>query len=153
MSYCPFPCMPALHTRCRRGSGGGVYRLAGVAVPRTEEILCSYCAEYTLCSAPARVRGKGRSAPLMRIPSCCPSSSGFGTGWRIIISVPRAMSIKQHFLPGLKLRARPSQGNPDFQSDVQLPEKEQKILDLLAAEPEQCITKLEKESGIRISCP
>ena len=39
--------------------------------------------------------------------------------------------------------------NPDFESDVQLPEKEQKILNLLAAEPEQCITKLEKESGIR----
>ena len=39
--------------------------------------------------------------------------------------------------------------NPDFESDVQLPERERKILDLLSAEPEQCVTKLEKESGIK----
>lgn len=51
---------------------------------------------------------------------------------------------------GLKLESETIvEYNPDFESDVQLPEKEQKILDLLAAEPEQCITKLEKESGIR----
>ena len=51
---------------------------------------------------------------------------------------------------GLKLESETIvEYNPDFESDVQLPEKEQNILDLLAAEPEQCITKLEKESGIR----
>lgn len=39
--------------------------------------------------------------------------------------------------------------NPDFESEVRLPEREQKILDLLSAEPEQCVTKLEKDSGIK----
>lgn len=39
--------------------------------------------------------------------------------------------------------------NPEFESDVQLPEKEQKVWDLLASEPEQSVTKLEKESGIK----
>lgn len=51
---------------------------------------------------------------------------------------------------GLKLESETMvEYNPDFESDVQLPEKEQKILDLLSAEPEQCVTKLEKESGIK----
>ena len=39
--------------------------------------------------------------------------------------------------------------NPEFESDVQLPEKERKVWDLLASEPEQSVTKLEKESGIK----
>ena len=30
-----------------------------------------------------------------------------------------------------------------------MPEREQKILDLLSAEPEQCVTKLEKDSGLK----
>ena len=37
----------------------------------------------------------------------------------------------------------------DFESEVRLPEREQKILDLLSAEPEQCVTKLEKDSGLK----
>lgn len=39
--------------------------------------------------------------------------------------------------------------NPEFESDVQFPEKERKVWDLLASEPEQSVTKLEKESGIK----
>lgn len=39
--------------------------------------------------------------------------------------------------------------NPEFESDVQLPEKERKVWNLLASEPEQSVTKLEKESGIK----
>jgi primosomal protein N' (replication factor Y) len=39
--------------------------------------------------------------------------------------------------------------NPDFESEVRLPEREQRILDLLSAEPEQCVTKLEKDSGLK----
>lgn len=39
--------------------------------------------------------------------------------------------------------------NPDFEADVPLDEKEQLILDLLSKEPEQCITQLEKESGLK----
>lgn len=43
--------------------------------------------------------------------------------------------------------------NPDFESEVRLPEREQKILDLLSAEPEQCVTKLEKDSGFKNILP
>ena len=51
---------------------------------------------------------------------------------------------------GLKLESETMvEYNPDFESDVQLPERERKILDLLSAGPEQCVTKLEKESGIK----
>ena len=37
--------------------------------------------------------------------------------------------------------------NPDFETDVPLPAREQKLLDLLAQEPEQCITQLEKRAN------
>lgn len=39
--------------------------------------------------------------------------------------------------------------NPDFEANAPLPEKEQLILDLLSKEPEQCVTQLEKESGLK----
>lgn len=51
---------------------------------------------------------------------------------------------------GLKLESETMvEYNPDFESDVRLSEREQKVLDLLSIEPEQCVTKLEKESGIK----
>ena len=51
---------------------------------------------------------------------------------------------------GLKLESETIvEYNPDFESDVCLPEKEQKILDALSTDPEQCVTKLEKETGIK----
>ena len=51
---------------------------------------------------------------------------------------------------GLKLESETIvEYNPDFEADAPLPEKEQKILDMLAADPEQCVTKLEKDSGIK----
>jgi primosomal protein N' (replication factor Y) len=39
--------------------------------------------------------------------------------------------------------------NPDFVATTVLPEKEQRILDLLSEKPEQCITELEKNGGAR----
>ena len=55
---------------------------------------------------------------------------------------------------GLKLESETMvEYNPDFESEVRLPEREQKILDLLSVAPEQCITKLEKESGIKNVLP
>ena len=35
--------------------------------------------------------------------------------------------------------------NPDFEATAPLPEKEQKILDLLSRDTEQCVTQLEKK--------
>ena len=51
---------------------------------------------------------------------------------------------------GLKLESETIvEYNPDFEADAPLSEKEQRILDLLAADSQQCVTKLEKESGIK----
>ena len=51
---------------------------------------------------------------------------------------------------GLKLESETIvEYNPDFESEIPLSEREQQILDLLSNEPEQCITKLEKESGLK----
>lgn len=51
---------------------------------------------------------------------------------------------------GLKLESETIvEYNPDFESDVHLPEREKKILDLLAIDPEQSVTLLEKGSGIK----
>ncbi|AKA54323.1 primosomal protein N' [Bacteroides fragilis] len=51
---------------------------------------------------------------------------------------------------GLKLESETIvEYNPDFEADAPLSEREQLVLDLLAKEPEQCVTKLEKESGLK----
>ena len=43
--------------------------------------------------------------------------------------------------------------NPDFEASASLPEKEQKILDLLSNDTEQCVTQLEKASGMKNILP
>ena len=43
--------------------------------------------------------------------------------------------------------------NPDFEALASLPEKEQKILDLLSNDTEQCVTQLEKASGMKNILP
>lgn len=51
---------------------------------------------------------------------------------------------------GLKLESETIiEYNPDFEADSRPSEKEQRILDLLQAEPEQAVTKLEKSTGIK----
>ena len=51
---------------------------------------------------------------------------------------------------GLKLESETIvEYNPDFEAAAPLPEREQQVLDLLSVEPEQSVTKLEKESGIK----
>lgn len=55
---------------------------------------------------------------------------------------------------GLKLESETIvEYNPDFEAEGPLPEREQKILDRLAVEPEQSVTKLEKETGIKNILP
>lgn len=43
--------------------------------------------------------------------------------------------------------------NPDFEAEGPLPEKEQRVLDLLSVDTEQCITQLERGSGIKNILP
>jgi len=51
---------------------------------------------------------------------------------------------------GLKLESETIvEYNPEFEAEEALPEKEQKVLDILANTNEQSLTKLEKESGIK----
>lgn len=51
---------------------------------------------------------------------------------------------------GLKLESETVvEYNPDFEATEPLSEREQKVLDLLAIEPEQTVTRLEKESGLK----
>ncbi len=51
---------------------------------------------------------------------------------------------------GLKLESETVvEYNPDFEAVEPLPERERRVLDLLSAEPEQCVTKLEKDSGFK----
>lgn len=51
---------------------------------------------------------------------------------------------------GLKLESETIvEYNPDFEAEAPLTEREQKVLDLLSQEPEQSVTKLEKESGFK----
>ena len=51
---------------------------------------------------------------------------------------------------GLKLESETIvEYNPDFEADAPLSEREQRILDLLSVDSQQCVTKLEKESGMK----
>ena len=51
---------------------------------------------------------------------------------------------------GLKLESETIvEYNPDFEAEAPLTEREQRILDLLSADRQQCVTKLEKNSGLK----
>ncbi len=51
---------------------------------------------------------------------------------------------------GLKLESETVvELNPDYEATERLPEREQRVLDVLAAEPEQTLTKLEKAAGVK----
>ena len=101
-------------------------------------------------SAPAGYEVKEVSALLDAHPILLPEQFRFWDWLADYYLCTRGDVYKAALPSGLKLESETIvEYNPDFESDVQLPEKEQKILDLLAAEPEQCITKLETESGIR----
>ena len=101
-------------------------------------------------SAPTEYEVKEVSALLDAHPILLPEQFRFWDWLADYYLCTRGDVYKAALPSGLKLESETIvEYNPDFESDVQLPEKEQKILDLLAAEPEQCITKLEKESGIR----
>ena len=81
---------------------------------------------------------------------CFRGSSSSGNGSPITISARKGDVYKAALPSGLKLESETIvEYNPDFESDVRLPEKEQKILDALSTDPEQCVTKLEKETGIK----
>ena len=55
---------------------------------------------------------------------------------------------------GLKLESETIVAlNPDFEATERLPEREQRLLNLLTTEPEQTVTQLEKDSGLKNILP
>lgn len=101
-------------------------------------------------SAPTEYEVKAVSAVLDAEPILLPKQFKFWK-WLADYYLCTQGDVYKAALPsGLKLESETMvEYNPDFESEVRLPEKEQKILDLLSAEPEQCVTKLEKDSGIK----
>lgn len=101
-------------------------------------------------SAPTEYEVKAVSALLDEHPILLPRQFKFWE-WLADYYLCTQGDVYKAALPsGLKLESETMvEYNPDFESDVQLPEREQKILDLLSAEQEQCVTKLEKDSGFK----
>ena len=101
-------------------------------------------------SAPTEYEVKEVSALLDAHPILLPAQFKFWE-WLADYYLCTQGDVYKAALPsGLKLESETMvEYNPDFEPDVQLSDKELKILDLLSAEPEQCVTKLEKESGVK----
>ena len=101
-------------------------------------------------SAPAGYEVKEVSALLDAHPILLPEQFRFWDWLADYYLCTRGDVYKAALPSGLKLESETMvEYNPDFESEVRLPEREQKILDLLSTEPEQCVTKLEKDSGLK----
>ena len=100
--------------------------------------------------APAEYEVKEISAVLDATPVLLPVQFKFWE-WLADYYLCTQGDVYKAALPsGLKLESETIvEYNPDFESEVRLSEREQLILDLLSVDPEQCVTKLEKESGIK----
>lgn len=101
-------------------------------------------------SAPTEYEVKEVSALLDAAPILLPRQFKFWE-WLADYYLCTQGDVYKAALPsGLKLESETMvEYNPDFVSETRLPEREQQILDLLSADPEQCVTKLEKDSGIK----
>lgn len=100
--------------------------------------------------APTEYEVKEISVVLDATPILLPVQFKFW-GWLADYYLCTQGDVYKAALPsGLKLESESIvEYNPDFEAGGRLSDKEQQILDLLSTEPEQCITKLEKESGIK----
>ncbi|MEL5894624.1 primosomal protein N' [Bacteroides sp. GD17] len=101
-------------------------------------------------SAPTEYEVKEVSAVLDAAPILLPRQFKFWE-WLADYYLCTQGDVYKAALPsGLKLESETMvEYNPDFVSETRLPEREQQILYLLSADPEQCVTKLEKDSGIK----
>ena len=101
-------------------------------------------------SAPTEYEVKEVSALLDAHPILLPAQFKFWE-WLADYYLCTQGDVYKAALPsGLKLESETMvEYNPDFEPVVQLSDKELKIMDLLSAEPEQCVTKLETASGVK----
>ena len=102
------------------------------------------------CCAPTEYEVKDISALLDASPILLPAQFKFWE-WIADYYLCTQGDVYKAALPsGLKLESETIvEYNPDFEADAPLPEREQRILDLLAVDSQQCVTKLEKDSGIK----
>lgn len=121
-----------------------------VVVPFGKKKYYTAIVQNVHCTEPAEYEVKEVSALLDAHPILLPAQFRFWE-WLADYYLCTQGDVYKAALPsGLKLESETMvEYNPDFESEVRLPEKEQQILDLLSAEPEQSVTRLEKESGIR----
>lgn len=138
----PDECADEVHAGCR------------VVVPFGRKkyytaIVCNvhYC-------APADYEVKEISALLDATPILLPGQFKFWE-WLADYYLCTQGDVYKAALPsGLKLESETIvEYNPDFEADAPLPPREQKILDSLSIDPEQPVTKLEKETGIKNILP
>ena len=108
MSYCPFPCMPALHTRCRR-IWRGVYRLAaGWSFLSDGRKYYTAIVQNIHYSAPAGYEVKEVSALLDAHPILLPEQFRFWDWLADYYLCTRGDVYKAALPSGLSWRARPS---------------------------------------------
>lgn len=102
------------------------------------------------CCAPTEYEVKEISTLLDASPILLPNQFKFWE-WIADYYLCTQGDVYKAALPsGLKLESETIvEYNPDFEADAPLPEREQRILDLLAIDSQQCVTKLEKESGVK----
>ncbi len=100
--------------------------------------------------APTEYEVKDISALLDASPILLPSQFKFWE-WIADYYLCTQGDVYKAALPsGLKLETETIvEYNPDFEADAPLSEREQRILDLLSVDSQQCVTKLEKESGMK----
>ena len=101
-------------------------------------------------SAPREYEVKEISALLDASPILLPTQFKFWE-WIADYYLCTQGDVYKAALPsGLKLESETIvEYNPNFEADAPLSEREQKILDLLSVDPQQCVTKLEKESELK----
>lgn len=100
--------------------------------------------------APTEYEVKEASALLEACPILLPGQFKFWE-WLADYYLCTQGDVYKAALPsGLKLESETIvEYNPDFEAEAPLSEREQKIVDALAADPEQCVTRLEKETGVK----
>lgn len=100
--------------------------------------------------APTEYEVKEISALLDATPILLPAQFKFWE-WIADYYICTQGDVYKAALPsGLKLESETIvEYNPDFEADAPLSEREQRIMDLLAVDSQQCVNKLEKESGIK----
>lgn len=152
MSYCPFPaCL--LYILAAGGYGGSVQIGCRVVVPFGRKKYYTAIVQNIHYSAPAGYEVKEVSALLDAHPILLPEQFRFWDWLADYYLCTRGDVYKAALPSGLKLESETIvEYNPDFESDVQLPEKEQKILTCLPRSRNSALRNWRRRAASGISC-